>query len=748
MKKEPDKKLSKSKEMLLSMITIAIPFIVLIIIELMLRLFGYGHNLNLFINLPNKNYAAYRSVNPDIGEKYFQKFEATGGTNDIFLKNKPGNDYRIFILGSSSVVGFPYSYNLMFSRILQKRLQDSYPDKHIEVINTAITAINSFTLLDFMKEIVHYKPDAIIIYAGHNEFYGAFGIGSQEKLSRNKGILNLHFKLLHLRIYQLVRNIIYDVVNAFSKAEPSADKGTLMKRMVADAKITYKSEKYKTGIKQFNENFSDILNIAENHKIPVFIGNLISNIRDLKPFGSIKTDSFPAAIDIYNQALKEDSNQNYEKAKQLFSRAKDLDCVRFRASEEVNDSISKLASRYNACLVPVKSYFEKNSPNGLIGNNLICEHLHPNIEGYFLIAEAFYNAIVKSKLIDSKTDTFNYHSAGYFKKNWGYTELDSLAGMHKVNRLKSEWPFVPENKEYDYKKNYHPQSIIDSMAFSTILYVDITVEGQHQKLAEKYITVKDYYHAYREYESLICINPYRSEYYIEAGNCLLNLSDLHSAFQAFKKSLEFGSKNYFPYIALGDINILRNDYSGAITYYQKALSLADNQKVKQTILSKLYSAYAYNAQDHLSKMIFRELLKLNPAANPNIPKLTTSYSNFTPYFIQDELNKARNLMKDNKYDAALDILLKSLDIWDTPITNKYIGDILYSKQNNSLLYYYNKAYPEFYANPDFLCRFCMAYLVNKQVQNASTILTNLKSISPHYPYINNLEKLIKKLTTH
>jgi tetratricopeptide (TPR) repeat protein len=745
MKKHQTPELSKLKKLLFSLLAIVIPFLFLILLEIVLRLFGYGQNFHLFINHPNKNYSEYMSVNPSIGEKYFRKFDATGGTNDIFLKKKSGNCYRIFVLGSSSVVGFPYCLNLTFTRILQARLQAAYPDKKIEIINTAITAINSFTLLDFMNEIVDYKPDAVLIYAGHNEFYGAFGIGSQETLSRNKNILKLHFTLIHLRIYQLMRNAIYGVVNAFSSKTSSSDKGTLMKRMVADAKIAYKSEKYNIGISQFTENMSQILSIAQKRNVPVFISELISNVKDLTPFGSIKADTFPLASEVYNQAKQYEANQDYSKAKQMYYYAKDLDCVRFRASEEINDTIHKIANKYGANLIPTKSYFEQNSINGLIGNNLVTEHLHPNIQGYFLIAEAFYDNLVKSKLISEKTDSINFKSASYIKNHWGYTELDSLAGLHKINKLKANWPFVSAEKEYDYRKVYKPKSFIDSLALTTILYPDVTVEGLHRKLGDKYMAAKDYYNAYREYNALICINPYWSNYYLQAGNCLLNLNDLHSAMLLFKKFLEFDTKNYFPYFALGEICVIKKDFENAILYYNMALKTSKNSKEKSIIIAKLYIAYAYSGESGLSQKTFTELKQLDPSANYAIPKINASYTDYIPFFVKDELTEAKSLMMAGNYDEALKILQKSLNIWDTPLANKYIGDILFIKRDNSLLYYYLKAYPDFNNDPDFLRSLCIAYLVNRKHDNASKIIADLKSLNPNYPEIPKLENLLKSI---
>jgi len=62
--------------------------------------------------------------------------------------------------------------------LLKHRLSHTFPNKNIEVINTGITAVNSYTLWDLTDDIIEQKPDLVIIYAGHNEYYGALGVGS------------------------------------------------------------------------------------------------------------------------------------------------------------------------------------------------------------------------------------------------------------------------------------------------------------------------------------------------------------------------------------------------------------------------------------------------------------------------------------------------------------------------------------------------------------------------------------------
>ncbi|HAH24572.1 MAG TPA: hypothetical protein DCL77_12615, partial [Prolixibacteraceae bacterium] len=279
--------ISKSRKTIYSIISILLPFILLIFLELILRISGYGDNHSLFITHPDKGFENYYVVNPEIGKKYFRKMEYSAPAKDRFLKKKPTDVFRIFAMGSSTVVGFPYDNNLMFPRILSERLRDAYPGKKIEMVNTAITAINSFTLADFMPQILDQKPDAILFYEGHNEFYGAFGIGSNEAVYYNPTLIRIHLKLMNYRIYQLTVNTVDHITSLFGKNNTIKKRGTLMSRIVKDADIIYGSKTYQAGVDNFEKNLSAMLEMAKQKNVPVFVSDLASNLRDIKPFKSI-----------------------------------------------------------------------------------------------------------------------------------------------------------------------------------------------------------------------------------------------------------------------------------------------------------------------------------------------------------------------------------------------------------------------------------------------------------------------------
>src|SRR5882724_2289780 len=181
---------SSKKVFLFKAISILIPFLILCLLEISLRVFHYGHNLDLFIEYPaDKNYLL---LNPDASKKYFtNQAIATKGNTELFKKEKDANTLRIFILGKSTTIGYPYFHNGSFHRWLQYRLMHCFPDKNFEIINISLTAVNSYTILGFAKELVNYQPDAVLIYAGQNEYYGTLGVGSTDKIGGNQHIVNL-----------------------------------------------------------------------------------------------------------------------------------------------------------------------------------------------------------------------------------------------------------------------------------------------------------------------------------------------------------------------------------------------------------------------------------------------------------------------------------------------------------------------------------------------------------------------------
>ncbi|MCW8817362.1 MAG: SGNH/GDSL hydrolase family protein, partial [Ignavibacteriaceae bacterium] len=196
------------------LVIILIPVFFFVFLEIGLRIFNYGRDNSQWFQITETK----QMLNPDITGRYFFNIkDLPQSNNDAFDIVKKENSFRVFVMGGSSAAGFPFSPNGTFSRYIRDRLELLYPEKNIEVINIAITATNSYTIRDLLPEVIKQKPDLIIIYAGHNEYYGAFGVGSTENIGNSRKFVNFLIWLNKFKSVELLRNLLNSVGNLFNR---------------------------------------------------------------------------------------------------------------------------------------------------------------------------------------------------------------------------------------------------------------------------------------------------------------------------------------------------------------------------------------------------------------------------------------------------------------------------------------------------------------------------------------------------
>ncbi|MDQ7066284.1 MAG: GDSL-type esterase/lipase family protein [candidate division KSB1 bacterium] len=605
-------RLSRKKLLLFRIAMVLLPVLFFLLLEAILRLSNYGGNLSLFIEAPGE-YSDYYMCNPNVGRRYFfMQSTIPDPPLELFLKQKPTNGYRIFVLGGSTAAGYPYGNNIMFTRVLQKRLADAFPERYIEVINTAIPAINSYTLLDFMDEILEQQPDMLLIYAGHNEFYGALGVGSNESMGKFRGFVKFYLKLERYKTFLFLRDILAKVTKQTSEwlfgGSPAKPSGTLMERMVAEQTIPYGSPLYQLGRRQFAGNLEDILRQAKKAGVPVVLSELVSNIRDMKPFVSVAADSLPPAGDVFRQARVAEQAGEYDTARQLYYRAKDLDALRFRATEDFNAVIHELARRYNVPVVPLRRFFEQKSPHGLMGDNLFLEHLHPNVDGYFLMADAFFETLRQHRMISREWKPDRLRPAAYYRETWGLTELDTIYANLRIRILKGNWPFKPRWQKNMAMANYHPTTLAESLAVKIILNDKYTAEMAHVDLAKRYERLGQYVNAFREYYANLYATPQNISPYIHAANMLIKARQFARALPILYQSLKV-EETAFAYKWIGQILLDRGNLDEAIPFLEKALNVIPNDA---QLLYNLAGARALQNEFEQALALLQKLETIQP----------------------------------------------------------------------------------------------------------------------------------------
>ncbi|MFB0497250.1 lysophospholipase L1-like esterase [Mucilaginibacter sp. OAE612] len=517
--------LSRKKLRWFRVTAFSIPVLILLLAEGLLRLFNYGHDTSLFVKYPDDH--NYWVINKYASEKYFtDTANATQGNIEPFKVEKAKNTFRIFVLGESTTAGYPYLHNGSFHRWLQYRLMHTYPDINFEVINVSLTAVNSYTVLDFGKQVVNYQPDAILIYTGHNEYYGALGIGSTSHIANNRFLVQTVLALKQFRLVQLVN----DIIGSLKPAANPDQRENLMKRMARHQGIPYRSESYKAGIAQFKNNMTELCQFMHDKNVPVFLSTLVNNEKDLKPF--IGDGSDTSANMMYAGANDAYQSGKYVQAKQEYIKAKEFDLLRFRAPEAMNGIITALSKQYsNVHLVNCRAVFEQHSPNGILGKETLLEHVHPNLYGYALMSEAFYQSVKNARLIKARPD--KEMSLAELLNRMPVTKIDSLYGAYTIMMLETGWPFNKPIPAGFRRGDDIASQLAGALSVNRINWLDAM-----DQLFKYSMKAGDKKTALKAVEAVMLEKPQNTTYPIYAGRLSFELGDHEGAAFYFKKAYE------------------------------------------------------------------------------------------------------------------------------------------------------------------------------------------------------------------
>jgi len=609
--------LPKSKRFIFTLIMFIIPLLFLIGLEFILRAVNYGGDLDLVLK-QEINGVSYCYLNKNVAKRFFfhQDIQIPNARTAVFKKEKSPNSYRIFCLGGSTTAGFPYEFNATFPSLLKDRLDALFPQKYIEVINVGISAINSYSVLDFTRELVKYEPDLFLIYMGHNEFYGALGIGSTQQIGRNRNWVLFYMQLQKVRLFNLLRQVIGSVGKKFQRsAGNQLQSQTLMAQAVKNKYIGLDSEEYRIAKDYFEKNLEEIIRTVKRSGAYVIVSTLVSNLADQEPFSqqfstalkvSQKSDwqtffnkgyplemsgNLQEAITQYKKAENIDPMPamlqfrmgkclqklgNVEMAKEKYVLAKDFDLLRFRASSEFNKIIRRIGSINHVPVVEMEPVFAPYCQDQILDSNLFTDHLHPNFEGYFWMANAFCAAMTKNGYIvpiEQWNDLEKITDEELFR-NAGVTDVDLEIANQRIRKLTSNWPF--KKKVFLREKSGSDYDNLVENTVHDLFARKIGWNEAHYRLARYLTKRKDYESAAKEYQAVIKVTP----------------------------------SNYFPYLELGDLLMRRQKFAEAEANLKKGLSLSKNMPYAY---GKLGMLYFFTQKPNLAVEYFEQAVEINKA---------------------------------------------------------------------------------------------------------------------------------------
>ncbi len=362
---------------------VVIPLGFLVVFELGLRLVGFGHNTSVFLEEKGE----VRSNWP-FTFKYFPWSVARPMKPVQFTAEKEPGALRIFVLGGSAAQGYPAEEFGLASQ-LQVMLEEAFPQRKVEVINAAISAVNSHVMLPVAQACLKYDPDFLLVYLGNNEVVGPYGAGTfYSGFGTRLSIIRLSQSVKSLRLYQLLARL------AGRHLSPTGSWKSMDSYLAST--LYEDDERLDSVYRNFDRNLGDLISAAAGEDCPVVLSTVGVNLKDSPPFASRASDK--GADSQYQLGWNKLEAGQPDQALAAFKAARDRDGLRFRTDSKLNAVIRDQIVQHQGRVTLVESerLFEQGVSGTTVvpGDAFFCDHVHLSFAGSFLVAKAMAEAVV------------------------------------------------------------------------------------------------------------------------------------------------------------------------------------------------------------------------------------------------------------------------------------------------------------------------------------------------------------------
>jgi hypothetical protein len=330
-------------------------------------------------------------------------------------------EYRIMVLGGSSALGEPYRPWLSVGQIVAWQLQQAVPGRRFECEILAWLG-DSLEKQHHKLSGLKHRPDAVIVYSGHNEFAARFEEERDPWVDEEPGNRILQAVYRATLVSPFCR-LAYELISKNRLDSPPRLTG---RHQLIDPPLCRPSESADI-LADFRGRLETIVGYCEQiGALPILIVPP-ANEAGYEPSRSTLPGSVPPAerrrlVDEFHRALAEESSEPARAADgytailarhpgfaeahfrlaRLLERAGDAveagrhylaaldhDGLPIRCPAPFRDAYEEVARRHPRCiLIDGRRELAAISPHGLIGDRVIQDTHHPTLLGYVTLAGA------------------------------------------------------------------------------------------------------------------------------------------------------------------------------------------------------------------------------------------------------------------------------------------------------------------------------------------------------------------------
>ncbi|HYG21620.1 MAG TPA: tetratricopeptide repeat protein [Verrucomicrobiae bacterium] len=402
----------------------AVPLLLLLVVEMVLRAIGFGYPTSFLVR--KKTGEGVKLVqNSRFGWRFFGERMARTPQPLWISEQKDSKTIRIFVFGESAAFGDPQP-RFSVSRCIEALLSGRYPHTRFEVINTAMTGINSHVIVPIASDCADVDADIWVVYMGNNEVVGPFGAGTV--FGPQVPPLPLIRSSIALKATRVGQAL--DTLRQRLQESPPGKGEWGGMTMFLDQQVGADDQRMERVYRNFEKNLSTIIRSGERAGVKTVVSTVAVNLRDSAPFASKQGSAgegsskelrdlleqgsaahaagqHQAAFDHFKTAIEKDPTiaelqfragtcaleLNRPDAAAYFSAARDLDTLRFRCDSRLNEITRRVAADNRVALADAERAFASASGGGVPGHELFYEHVHLTFEGNYLLAETIVKEI-------------------------------------------------------------------------------------------------------------------------------------------------------------------------------------------------------------------------------------------------------------------------------------------------------------------------------------------------------------------
>lgn len=598
------------------LLAIALPLLLLALAEVGLRVAGCGYPTAFL--LPSSNHGQETYIqNNSFGWRFFGKRKSRTPSAISILQEKPKDTVRIFVFGESAAFGDPQpAFGL--PRVLQAMLSLRHPEMKFEVVNAAMTAINSHVILPIARNCARANGDIWAIYMGNNEFVGPFGAGTVF------GPQTLPLPLIRANL-ALKSTRIGQLMNAALERKAPADKSEWGgMEMFLDQQVRDGDPKIAGVYRNFEANLREIIRTGHSSGAGVVVSTVAVNLKDCAPFASqpreglsevdarkkdelVKLGSQAQAAGIISEAVAKfeaaaqlDSGSadlqfrlgrcllaagNIVAAQKAFGNARDLDTLRFRCDSHLNDIVRKVATGREAdrvLLADAEHSFASASPDGMSGWDLFYEHVHLTFEGNCLLARTLAEQV--EKLLPQKSAASNpaWPTIADCARRLGRTDRDLKSAVVEICGRLSGPPFATQmnhDEQMQHLAGLAQKADADANLADALQAAKTASETapDDAQLYEQISVLEEAGGHYAEAETAarrtVDLLPSSGDDWFQLGTTLVKEKEFEDAAGAFQRAYDLNPQDVWPLQNLAMSLVKLDRKEEAMREYKRALAI-------------------------------------------------------------------------------------------------------------------------------------------------------------------------------